>query len=87
MLVQAGLDNKYERIYNGDKLRYTYLLEPNSSKGNVIAFPDKLPVELGLHKHVDYNTQFEKSYLKPLRPIFAAAGWSPEYVPSLKAFF
>ena len=82
-----GLGRKYPMIQNGDKIRYVYLHYPNPIRENVIGFPEDLPEELGLHKYIDHNTQFEKTFLAPLKIILDAIGWSTEKRVTLEDFF
>ena len=60
---------------------------PNTLKENVVAFPDALPKELGLHRFVDYDMQFEKTFIEPLKLILDSIGWSVEEQTSLEDFF
>lgn len=76
LLKDKNVKDKYRPINSGDKIKYSYLRTPNPINENVIAFPDVLPEEFGLHEYVDYDTQFAKGYTEPLRPIFNALGWS-----------
>lgn len=82
-----GLSKHMKPINNGDKIKFTYLRKPNPIKENVIAFPDYLPEKLNLHKYVDYDLQFEKSFLNPIEPIFRAVGWTVEDQQTLEDFF
>jgi DNA polymerase elongation subunit (family B) len=88
LLSKYDLNAKYPVIQTGEKLKYIYLKEPNHIQSNVISFPTGgIPEELDLHKYIDYNTQFEKSFLEPLKTILEAIGWKTERVSSLEDFF
>lgn len=86
-LKLLGLDKRNTLIRNGDKIKFVYLKVPNTIRENVISFPDRLPAELGLHRYIDYNLQFEKSFLEPLKIILDSIGWQIEDRGSLEAFF
>ena len=84
---ENNLTKKYETIKDGEKVKFCYLKTPNRIKENVIAFPNNLPRELGLHEYIDYDTQYEKAFVDPLRLILDAIGWRTEAVSSLDDFF
>jgi hypothetical protein len=86
-IKQKNLTNKYPLINNGEKIKYCYLKLPNPIKENVIAFVQKFPTELGLNDYVDYNLQFDKTFLQPLRPILDIIGWSEKETNTLDNFF
>lgn len=77
-IKDAGLTKKHELIRQGEKIKFCYLKLPNMIKENVIAFPQYLPPELKLHMYVDYDMQFNKTFISPLEDIFDAIGWSIE---------
>jgi len=74
-LKKRSLDN-YEEILEGNKMKYVYLKEPNTLRENVIAYATTLPKEFGLHKYVDYDTQWQKVFMDPLENIAKAISWS-----------
>jgi hypothetical protein len=78
---------RYETIKNGDKVLFTYLTLPNTINENVIAFTNSLPREFDLHRYVDYDMQFDKSFIEPLKNIVQLINWNVEPVASLDTFF
>ena len=86
-LKNAKLTKKYELVTNGDRIKFCYLRMPNHIRENVIAFPDILPKEFKLHDYVDYDMQFDKTFVEPLKLILDAIGWSPEEKATLDEFF
>jgi len=81
------LDNKYSLINNGEKIKFCYLKKPNWIHENVISFISDFPSELDLDKHIDYELQFEKAFVEPVKVILDAIGWNVEKVVNLELFF
>tara|TARA_A100001201_G_C3963695_1_gene163457 strand:- start:80 stop:559 length:480 start_codon:yes stop_codon:yes gene_type:complete len=81
------LDHKYSLIQNGEKIKFCYLKKPNIIHENVISFIQDFPKELDLDKYLDYDLQFEKSFLEPLKAILDAIGWNVEKTVNLELFF
>ncbi len=69
------LSNKYPYIQEGDKIKFINLKQPNIYQCSAISFMTKLPKELDLHKSVDYDVQFEKSFIEPLNFILQKINW------------
>jgi DNA polymerase elongation subunit (family B) len=86
-ITSKKLTNKYSLIQNGEKIKFCYLKEPNTMRENVISFIQDFPRELDLDKYIDYNLQFEKSFIEPLKTILDAIGWSVEKTVNLESFF
>jgi DNA polymerase elongation subunit (family B) len=86
-IKEKNLDKKYSLINNGEKVKYIYLKKPNIIQENVISFIQDFPRELGLDKYIDYELQFEKSFLEPLKSILDAIGWKVEKTANLESFF
>jgi DNA polymerase elongation subunit (family B) len=81
------LDNKYSYIQNGEKIKFCYLKTPNPIHENVLSFIQEFPRELGIDKYVDYDLQFSKGFLDPLKVVLDAIGWKSEKQISLENFF
>ena len=86
-IKEKKLDSKYSLIQNGEKIKFCYLKKPNHIHENVISFIQDFPKELNLDKYVDYDLQFEKSFLEPLKTILDAIGWNVEKTVNLELFF
>ena len=86
-LKQMGLEKKYQAIQDGEKLKFTYLKLPNHFKEDVISYPSRIPPEFGLDKYIDYDLQFDKAFLDPIKVILDCMGWKAEQTNSLEAFF
>ena len=81
------LDTKYSLIQNGEKIKFCYLKKPNIIHENIISFIQDFPHEIGLDKYIDYDLQFDKAFLEPLRIILNSIGWSTEKTVNLESFF
>ena len=86
-LKDKRLDHKYPSIQEGDKIKFVLLKEPNPFKFNVCSYLATLPREFELKEYIDYELQFEKTFLDPMRFILGAIGWNAEPKASLEAFF
>ena len=81
------LTHKYPLIQDGEKIKFVYLKTPNKINENVISYLGTFPREFGLDKQVDYDLQFSKSFLDPIKVIMDTIGWQAEKVASLEFLF
>ena len=86
-IKEKKLTNKYSLIANGEKVKFIFLKKPNIIQENVISFIQDFPKELGLDKYIDYDLQFEKSFVDPLKSILNSIGWNVEKTVNLELFF
>ena len=84
-------DNKllgsYPLIQDGEKIKFAYLKKQNTVGGEVIAIPNQLPSEFELQDYIDYDKQFEKSFIEPMSSVMNAVGWQTEHISDLSDFF
>jgi DNA polymerase elongation subunit (family B) len=83
MLEKTGLEKDYEKIHEGEKIRFCYLKESNPFFSHVLSCTDGAPPEWQVEKFIDYQKQFDKSLIEPLEAILGAAGWSAIHKPGL----
>ena len=60
---------------------------PNTFKDSVVSFPSRLPAEFELQEFIDYDTQFEKTFLEPIKVILDCMKWQTEKTSSIEDFF
>ena len=87
LIRQNELTNKYNIINDGEKIRFIFLRVPNPTGGNIMSFITELPPEFDLHKMIDYDTMFQKSFIDPLQVILDTIGWQSEKTATLFDFF
>jgi len=84
---EKKLSHKYSIINNGEKIKFCYLKKPNPIHENIISFIQEFPKELDLDKYIDYELQFEKAFLDPLKSILDCIGWEVTKTATLDSFF
>ena len=82
-----NIGNKFPFIQEGEKIKFMYLKTPNPLHENAISFFGEIPKEFGIEKYVDYQRQFEKSFLEPLKNVLQCIGWEHEKRITLRGFF
>ena len=73
LIKQNNLSSYYPLIQEGDKIKFLYLKLPNIYQSSSISFITTLPKQLDFK--VDYELQFEKSFIEPLNFIIEKIGW------------
>ena len=86
-LRAKNLTKRYQLIQEGEKIKFIYLKQPNIFNNNTLAFLSGIPKQLGADQYIDYDLQFEKSFLEPLDIILSAIDWNTEKIDSLDGFF
>ena len=81
------LEHKYPYIQEGEKIKFIYLKTPNPLHENCVSFFSDIPPEMNLDKYVDYQLQFEKSFLEPLKNVLQCVGWTHEKKVTIGSFF
>lgn len=88
MLEDNGLTKLYEKVYGGDKIKFCYMTLPNPLHENVLGIMNGVvPDEVDIIRFIDYNKQFSKGYLEPIKTILDAIGWKTEKIATLEDFF
>jgi DNA polymerase elongation subunit (family B) len=86
-LKKFNLTKKYPLIQEGEKVKFTYLKMPNPFKDTVISYPSRLPKEFEMQQYIDYDTQFDKAFLEPIKVILDCMKWTTESASNLEDFF
>ena len=86
-LKDHKLTKKYESIKDGEKIKYCYMKMPNPLQENILSIVSVLPKEFKMNAYIDYDLQFEKAFLDPLRSILNVIHWKEEPISSLENFF
>ena len=76
LLTKNKLGHKYPFIQEGDKIKFLHLKEPNLYQSTSISFPTQLPKEFDFDLILDYDVQFEKSFVEPLKFITDKISWN-----------
>jgi len=74
-IAKKGIDGLVP-VNNGTKLKFVFIKENNYLKQNVIAFINQYPKEFEDIFEIDYELQFEKSFLTIIQRFFDVLGWN-----------
>jgi DNA polymerase elongation subunit (family B) len=87
MLKTCNVSNKYQTIHDGEKIKYLSLKCPNPTRSDAIAIIDYLPEEFGLLSYIDYEAQFVKTFINPLKSFTDIVLWDIENKATIDGFF
>jgi len=88
LVDENKLGNKYVTIQEGDKVKFVNLKD-NIYQASAFSFMTKIPPELDILPMVDFTSQYEDSFLAPLRVITDKMNWilKNDEVGTLEDFF
>jgi DNA polymerase elongation subunit (family B) len=75
LVNKQKLENKYPLIQEGDKIRFLHLRQPNVFQSSAFSFMTEVPKELDICSKIDYDEQYTKSFVEPLKVITEKMGW------------
>ena len=75
LIEKNQLKNKYPDIQEGDKIKFLHMKQPNIYQCTAFSFPGEFPKELDVLDRIDYDVQFEKSFVEPLKFITDKINW------------
>ena len=75
LVNKQKLDNKYPLIQEGDKIRFLHLRQPNVYQSSAFSFMTEVPKELDIVDKIDYDEQYTKSFVEPLKVITEKMNW------------
>lgn len=74
-------------IQSGNKILYVELKSPNPYGCECIGFQGKIPPEFKLDRYVDYDSNYEKSFIAPLDNLLKSINWSSKKQASVMDWF
>ena len=76
-LKKFNLEKKYNKISNNEKINFLYLRTPNITGFDVVGFKDERFLhDTKLEDYVDFETQFDKNFLKKIEIITDSINWN-----------
>ena len=75
LLKKHKLTNKYPLIQEGDKIKFLHMKQPNIYTTSAFSFATFMPKELDILDRIDYDEQYRKSFVEPLRFITEKIQW------------
>jgi DNA polymerase elongation subunit (family B) len=87
ILKKKGLDNQYEMIYDGDKVKYCYLIKDNPTRQEILSVKGDTPKEFELEQYIDYNHMWDKNFMKPMQTVLDIVGMQSKEIGDIYSIF
>jgi hypothetical protein len=75
LVKENKLSGKYPYIQEGDKVKFVNMKQPNIYTSSAFSFITFFPKELDIRDRIDYDVQFTKAFVEPLRFITEKMNW------------
>lgn len=75
LIKEFKIENKYEKIFSGDKIKYFYVNMPNSYNLEAIAFKNRYPKEFNELFSLDIEKMFDKDVYKCIERFYSVMKW------------
>ena len=75
LIRKNKLSGKFPFIQEGDKVRFVNMKQPNIYQSSAFSFITSFPKELDILDRIDYELQFTKSFVEPLKFITEKMSW------------
>ena len=75
LIKKNKLSGKFPYIQEGDKVRFVNMKQPNIYQSSAFSFITSFPEELNIRDRIDYELQFTKSFVEPIRFITENINW------------
>lgn len=83
LLKKFNIENEYESIGSGDKVRYFYVEKPNAYNIGNVAYKYYYPDQFKEVFHIDYEKMFEKIIFSAIERFYENVNWSVQKPGSL----
>lgn len=83
LLKKFNIENEYESIGSGDKVRYFYIEKPNAYNLGSIAYKYYYPDQFKQMFHIDYEKMFDKIIFSAIERFYANVNWAIQKPGSL----
>jgi DNA polymerase elongation subunit (family B) len=78
LLERFKLDNKYEKIASGDKVRYFYVMRPNPFNINAIGYKYTFPEEFKSKLSIDFDRMFNSHVFSIVERFYENVNWQAQ---------